>query len=308
MRHNRNRIAIVAFVAVAGAAYLARPARAQQGGTTFRAGTGAIVSLFATVLDADKRLVPDLQQDDFEILDNDKPQPIAIFDNTVRPITVVVLLDTSGSMTGNLDRLRDACEQFMIRLLPKDKAQVGAFNDRVQIAGDFTSNRDLLVRQVRELDYGNGTRLYDAINTGLDNLKGIDGRRVIVVFTDGDDTTSHTRFGSVQDRARAEDVMVYSIGFQSEYFDGTRMVRSKPDGGLPKIAEETGGGYFELKKSSDLGPTFSRVALELHSQYVLGFEAKQLDGKVHKLSVKMKQTGMTARARRSYVADPANIK
>ena len=77
---------------------------------------------------------------------------------------------------------------------------------------------------------------------------------------------------------------------------------------MQNSAEETGGGYFELKKSADLGPTFSRVALELHSQYVLGFEAKQLDGKVHKLTVKMKQPGMTARARRSYVADPANIK
>jgi Ca-activated chloride channel homolog len=307
MRHHLKRTALAALVFGAGAMYVSRPVRAQQG-PTFKSGTGAIVSLFATVMEADKRLVPDLQQDDFEIFDNDKPQPTAIFDNSIRPITVVVLLDTSGSMTGNLDRLRDACEQFMIRLLPKDKAQVGAFNDRVQIAGDFTSNRDLLIKQVRALDYGNGTRLYDAINTGIDDLKGIEGRRVIVVFTDGDDTASHAHFGTVQDRARAEDVMIYAIGFQSEYFDGARMVRSKPDGGLPKIAEETGGGYFELKKSSDLGPTFSRVALELHSQYVLGFEAKQLDGKVHKLSVKMKQPGMVARARRSYVADPANIR
>ena len=188
---------LVALVFVAGAMYVPRPVRAQQG-PTFKSGTGAIVSLFATVMEADKRLVPDLQQDDFEIFDNDKPQPTAIFDNSIRPITVVVLLDTSGSMTGNLDRLRDACEQFLIRLLPKDKAQVGAFNDRVQIAGDFTSNRDLLIKQVRGLDYGNGTRLYDAINTGIDDLKGIEGRRVIVVFTDGDDTASHAHFGTVQ--------------------------------------------------------------------------------------------------------------
>ncbi|HEX4347502.1 MAG TPA: VWA domain-containing protein [Vicinamibacterales bacterium] len=282
--------------------------RAQQDGPTFKSGTGAIVSLFATVTDEQKRLVPDLQKEDFQVLDNDKPQPLTVFDNEVRPITVVVLLDMSGSMTNNLDRLRDACEQFLIRLLPKDKGQVGAFADRVQIAGPFTGNRDQLVREVHDLDYGNGTKLYDAVNVGLDNLKGIDGRRVIVVFTDGDDTASKAHLGNVLDRARTDDVMVYAIGFESEYFDGARMVRSKPDGGLQKLAEETGGGYFELKKSSDLGPTFSRVAIELHSQYVLGFEAKQLDGKVHKLALKMKQPGMTARARRSYVADPANIK
>ena len=82
------------------------------------------------------------------------------------------------------------------------------------------------------------------------------------------------------------------------------MVRSKPDGGLRKIADETGGGYFELKKTSDLAPTFTRVAQELHSQYVLGFAPTQLDGKVHKLTVRMKKPGMTARARRSYLAAP----
>ncbi len=79
----------------------------------------------------------------------------------------------------------------------------------------------------------------------------------------------------------------------------------KSDSGLKKLAGETGGGYFELKKTSELGPTFSRIAQELHSQYVLGFEAKQLDGKVHKLTLRMKQAGMTARARRSYLAASA---
>ena len=108
--------------------------------------------------------------------------------------------------------------------------------------------------------------------------------------------------GTVMDRARAEEVMVYAIGLESTYFNGQQVVRTRPDSGLKKIADETGGGYFELKKSADLAPTFTRVAQELHSQYVLGIEAKQLDGKVHKLTVRMKQPGMTARARRSYLA------
>jgi VWFA-related protein len=82
------------------------------------------------------------------------------------------------------------------------------------------------------------------------------------------------------------------------------MIRSKPDGGLRKVAEETGGGYFELTKSADLAPTFTRVAQELHSQYVIGFAPSQLDGRVHKLAVRLKQPGLTARARRSYQAAP----
>ena len=236
------------------------------------------------------------------MFDNDKPQPLIFFANEVQPITVVVMLDTSGSMTGSIALLRSAAEQFLIRLLPADKGRVGAFNDKIQFSAHFTNNRDELVSDVKELDYGNGTRLWDAVGASLDELKGLDGRRVVLVFTDGDDTESRIGLGTVIDRARADEVMVYAIGLESNYFNGQRMVRSKPDGGLRKIADETGGGYFELQKTSDLAPTFTRVAQELHSQYVLGFTPTQLDGRVHKLTVKTKPPGTTARARRSYVA------
>jgi Ca-activated chloride channel family protein len=225
-----------------------------------------------------------------------------VFDNSVRPITVMVMLDTSLSMTNSLKLLKEAGEQFVLRLLPADKGRVGAFNDKIEMSSRFTNNRDELVSDIRDLDYGNGTRLWDAVGASYDELKGVEGRKVVLVFTDGDDTTSKLGLGTVTDRGRDEDVMVYAIGLESEFFDGQRLVRTKPDRGLRRIADETGGGYFELKKSADLAPTFTRVAQELHSQYVLGFEAKQLDGRVHKLAVRMKQPGMTARARRSYVA------
>lgn len=271
---------------------------------TFRSNTQT-VSIFATVTDAQNRLVPDLQREDFEILDNDKLQPVVVFDNETQPITVVVMLDTSGSMTASIALLKQAAEQFLIRLLPADKGAVGAFNDKIEVGGSFTNNRDQLITEVKDLDYGNGTRLYDALAEGLDLLKAIEGRKVVLVFTDGDDTSSHISRGKVLERARAEEVMIYAIGLESEVFDGRRLVRTRPDGGLKGLAEETGGGFFELKKTADLGPTFSRVAQELHSQYVLGFEATQLDGKVHKLTVRMKKPGSTARARKSYVAATA---
>jgi len=276
-------------------------ALAQQ--PTFRAGT-QIVSLFATVTDAQKRLVPDLQQSDFEVLDNEKPQPLVFFQNETQPITVVVMLDTSGSMTLTLDLLRAAAEQFVLRLLPADKAKVGAFNDKIQIKGsEFINDRDQLVTDIKDLDYGNGTRLWDATAAALDELKGVDGRKVILLFTDGDDTESHNAsLGKVIDRARAEEVMIYAVGLESHYLN----ITTKPDKGLRKVADETGGGYFELTKTAELGQTFTRVAQELHSQYALGFTPMVLDGKVHKLAVKIKQPGMTARARRSYVAVSSN--
>ena len=287
-----------------GAALLLATAGAAAQQPTFRAST-QVVSLFATVTDGQNRLVPDLTRDDFQVLDNDKPQQLIVFESENQPITVVVMLDTSGSMTASIKLLKDAAEQFVQRLLPEDNAAVGAFNDKVELSSKFSNDRDALITDIRDLDYGNGTRLYDALGESLNMLQGVEGRKVVLVFTDGDDTSSRVGRGTVMDRARSEEVMIYAIGLQSEYFDGQRMVRSKPDSGLRRLADETGGGYFELKQTSDLGPTFTRVAQELHSQYVLGFEAPQLDGKVHRLTVKMKQTGMTARARRSYVAAAA---
>lgn len=269
---------------------------------TFKAGT-RIVPVLTTVIDAQRRLVPDLERADFTVLDNGKPVELTLFQNETTPFTVVVMLDTSASMTANLDLLNAAAEQFLIRMLPADKGQVGAFNDKIQFSGEFTSDRDDLIGALKDLQFGNPTRLYDAIAESINTLRTVDGRKVVLVFTDGDDTASRQGLGDVLDRARELEVMVYAIGLQSEYFNGARVVRSQPDRGLRKLADDTGGGYFELKKTDELGPTFSRVAQELHSQYTLGFSPAMLDGKEHKLEVKLKKPGLIARARKSYIAN-----
>ena len=260
------------------------------------------VPVYATVLDASGRLVPDLEQADFSVLDNGKPAEIALFSSEPQPFTAVVMLDTSASMTANLKLLNRAAEQFLLRLLPVDRAQVGAFNDKIQLSGEFTNNRDELIGDLNDLYFGNPTRLNDAIGASLDALKGVDGRRVVLVFTDGEDTSSRTRFSTVLERSRDEEVMVYSIGLESEYFNGVRVVRSRPSRDLRKISEETGGGYFELSQTADLSPTFSRVATELRSQYLIAFTPSTLDGKVHKLDVRVNRPAMTVRARKSYLA------
>jgi Ca-activated chloride channel family protein len=265
------------------------------------------VSIYATVLDRTGRLVPDLQKDDFVVLDDGKPVELTLFSNEPQPFTVVVMLDTSASMTANLDLLNAAAEQFLLRLHPEDRARVGAFNDKIQISDAFTNDRDALIKELKELQFGNPTRLNDAIDVSLDALEQVDGRRVVLMFSDGEDTASNTSFRAVQDRARNLEVMVYAIGLESEYFNGLRVQRSRPSRDLRKIAEETGGGYFELEKTADLAPTFTRVAQELRSQYLLGFTPATLDGKPHKLEVRVKRPGLNARARRSYVAAPDRL-
>src|SRR4029079_9861741 len=186
------------------------------------------VPIYSTVVDASGRLAPDLTQADFSILDNGKPTDVSLFSNESQPFTAVVMLDTSASMTANLKLLNRAAEQFLLRLLPVDRAQVGAFNDKIQMSGEFTNKRDELIADLNDLYFGNPTRLNDAIGASLDALKGIDGRHVVLVFTDGAHTHSRTEFSTGMDRSRDEEVMVYSIGLESEYFNGVRVVRSKP--------------------------------------------------------------------------------
>jgi Ca-activated chloride channel family protein len=291
-----RRLLAVTVACVAGAATLAAGEQ-----PIFRSSVRT-VPVYATATDSSGRLVSDLAQEDFEILDNGKPVTISAFSNDPQPFTAVVMLDTSASMTEHLKLLNQASEQFLIRLLPVDKAQVGAFNDKLQLSGEFTNDRDALIAALEELQFGNSTRLWDGLAFSLDALKGIEGRRVVLLFTDGDDTASKVRFSDVLARARDEEVMVYGIGLSVEYFDGVRRVRSRPDRSLRRIAEETGGGSFELQKTDMLASTFTRVATELRSQYLLAFAPETLDGKVHKLDVRVKRPGVTVRARRSYLA------
>ena len=195
---------------------------ASRSSPTFKAGT-QVVSIFATVTDAQKRLVPDLTQDDFEVFDNEKPQPIIYFDNSIRPITVVVMLDTSGSMTLTIDLLKQAAEQFLIRLLPEDKARVGAFNDKIQ----FNAR---LEQQSRSADHRREEprlrQRHAAVGRGRREPRRAEGHR----RPQGDPGVHRRRRHREQDcgwarcidRARAEEVMIYAIGLESNYFNGQR--------------------------------------------------------------------------------------
>lgn len=268
---------------------------------TFRSGS-RIVPSYVTVTDGNNRLVTDLTRDDFEMFDNGRLQELTIFDNEVRPISVVVMLDTSISMTHRLNDLYAGAEQFLLRLLPDDRATVGAFNDKIEFASGFTSDRNSLISALKHLDFGNQTHLYDAVYASLDRLDKVEGRKVILLFTDGADFGSRQGSGGALERARDGEVMIYGIGLETEFFNGQGYVRSKPDSILNRFANETGGGYFDLKKNADLNASFTRIAQELRSQYLLGFSPASLDGKVHRLEVRIKRAGLKTRSRRSYLA------
>jgi len=285
---------------------------------TFKSGAKT-VAVYATVTDKDGRLVPDLTREDFEIRDSGKTQPIAVFSNEVQPISVVIMLDRSGSMRGNFRLVEAAGEAFVRAMLPEDRARIGSFAEKVQIDPEnFTSDKKELVNILRtKLQNDGPTPLWNAVDASIATLKDQDGRKVVLAFTDGADNPGGLSFNNksfmdIMRRGQVADVMVYAVGLESTGAaapsggsfggPGGGFGGNRPDPGLPAIAEETGGGYFELRRAPDLAETFARVADELHRQYLIGFVPEKLDGKMHKIEVKVKKPGMKVRARKEYFA------
>ena len=284
-------------------------------------GQGDAVRVFATVTDRDGRLVTTLSRGDFEVRDEGKPQPITLFDNTPQPIRLIVMLDVSGSMAGNLPLLRASALQLFLRLRPEDVVRVGSFGREVTISPTFTNNLGALRAAVPDSIAPDApTPLWRALDEALDGFGTERGARAaILVLSDGKDS-GPTVWGrkvasqaGVIDRARNEDVMIYAVGMRSRSNRPVgpvtgpadlqaMMVADLPDPGLARVAEETGGGYIEIRGGEDLGTAFSRVAEELHSQYLLGYALPKRDGKVHEIEVRVTERGLKPRARKEYVA------
>ena len=296
------------------------PGAAQQP-PTFR-GASDTVRVFVTVTDRDGRLVTTLSRDAFEIRDEGKSQPITVFDNSPQPVRLIVLLDVSGSMEGNLPLLRAAAEQLFAHLRPDDVVRLGTFGRDVVISPAFTNDLETFRRALPDrVPPDAPTPLWRAVNEAMDAFGDETGetRPVILVLSDGKDSgplgfrEHYVSQGEVIDRARREDVMVYGIGMRSR---GARplqpgigpgglqaaLTADLPDPGLALVAQQTGGGYAEIRFGQDLGAAFAQIADELHSQYLLGFAPPKHDGKVHDIDVRLATRGLAPRARKSYVA------
>ncbi len=306
-----TRLLAPAFVASLVAVQALQPPQ------VFRSGVSA-VAVYATVTDRSGQLVRGLTRNDFEVLDNGRPQALTVFSTAVQPITAVLLVDTSASMALTLDLASQAAEQFIIRMMPGDRARVGNFSDTINLGRPFSGDRDALLRAFREeLHIGNPTRLWDAVAETLTALSPEGGRRVIIMFTDGQDTASRADAQAVLDRARTEDVMIYCVQIRSRVRpdlewdilgartnQSARNQRNRPAPAqvLRGLSTETGGLHFTLNQYDDVNATFTQVATELRHQYLLGFVPQAADGRVHELSVRVKSPRMQVRARRSYLA------
>lgn len=317
-----------------------------------------VVSVYATVMDRNHRLVPDLDVGDFVIYDNGKEQPISYFSSELQPFSVVMMLDRSGSMEEHYGLVRRAGITFVKDLLPDDRARIGTFSHDIIIKPeDFTSDHDTLIGILQgDLQELGPSPVWTAIDRSISALTSEPGRRVVLVFTDGHNEPRRgqaiTDLDDVIRRARYNDIMIYAIGFagerhvsapqsrpptgptrrpwppqggpgrrgpslptplppqiprgpQTPRWPSSKTTVEPPDPGLRELADETGGGYFELDANDDLSGTFARVAEELHRQYWLGFVPKILDGRPHRLEVRVRRSDLEVRGRRSYVAATA---
>jgi Ca-activated chloride channel family protein len=300
-------LAFVALSALAAPAAAQAPAAPQAPPKPFTLEVEVdVVSVTAVVFDKSGKPMRGLGTKDVELLENGVKQQVSYFreassqgDEADRvPLSVVLVLDTSGSMNENIRFLREAVLNFVYKLEEVDTALVVSFNESVKGSAEFSGDIDRLERFVEGLQAWGGTSLYDAIHYSLGRIKDQPGRKAVIVFSDGADTTSSMEDKSVVDYARAVEATVYSIGFK-----GSGMMASSPRGFLRKIATETGGQFFAPDKVGELIKVFNEISNELKNHYLLAYTPERAaDGSWREITLKVNRPDAEVRVRKGYFA------
>ena len=254
------------------------------------------VVLSATALDKKGRPVLDLSSADFTVMEEGVPQTILDFYLEERPITMAIIIDTSGSMRDALGGAQRAAGGFVETLEEGDRALVIDFDEKVFLLQTLTGDKDELKEAIDSTYAQGGTAIYDAMFSAFRRLNPVDGRKAIILLTDGDDFDSHFSLERVHEIARSSEVVIYTIGLGSGINRGP----------LKDLARETGGRAFFPGNADKLAATYAQVAEELRSQYYLTYSTsnQQYDGKFRKIQLKSRRDGVTIRTRRGYYAVP----
>jgi Ca-activated chloride channel homolog len=303
-------------------------------GDTIRVNT-TLVTVPVSVMDRNGKYVPNLERRDFRVFDNGLERRVAYFATVDQPFTVVLLIDTSGSTDFRMDEIQDAAISFVNQLKDQDRVMVMSFDDKIRVLCEPTSNRAELTRAIRRTKNGGGTRLYDAVEMVLkQKLRLISGRKAVVLFTDGVDTTSRgASYSSTIRDAVESDGAVYSVAYNTANslpinaggLPGRRggilnFPFPFPGGGGPgiggpgpadyrradeylqEIARESGGRFFRGDTFIGLGSAFAQVADELRRQYSIGYYPPAgPSGQRRTIKVRVKQPDLVVKARDNYV-------
>ena len=277
----------------------------------FRAGVD-LVSLNVTVTDAANRYVGDLEQTDFSVFEDGVRQEVTFFTRKVQPVALSLLLDSSASMEDKMPILQAAAGNFVKRLKPVDLAQVIDFDSRVEIRQTFTSNQGDLTKAIQQTASGGSTSLHNAIYIALKELAKVRARdeedvrrQALVVFSDGEDTSSLVTFDEVLELAKRSETAIFTIALrgvdtQSKGFREAEFV-------MRQLAQETGGKSYFPAKIDDLNSVYAQIADELASQYTIGYSSKNVkrDGAWRRIVVQVARPNLTPRTKRGYYAPGA---
>jgi len=337
-----HRVAAVTLAAVTfGATVLAQDKPSGQGGFTFKTSVD-LVNVNATVTDGSGHFVPGLRADDFTIDEDGERQSITQFDTERVPVSLGIVLDTSGSMAGEkMNAAQTALSRFVFDLLgPQDEMFLYRFDRKPMLVQGWTEDRQRLVRALGAVTPSGGTALYDAVAEAIPlAASGSRRKKAIVIISDGNDTNSIISLEEVRQLVRESEVMVYAIGIDASYGGGSGGTVTPPTfpfpGGtiqlpwprrppaqqpapsprsgsnervnvhaLRMMTDDSGGRTEIISGARGLDPATSGIASELSQQYYLGYvSTRPKDGRWHTITVRLKRPSYAVRARRGYVAD-----
>ncbi len=297
----------------------------------------SLVMVPVSVMDRGGKYVPTLRRQDFRIFEDGVEQKIAYFGTVDQPFTVVLLIDTSGSTRFRLEDIQNSAINFVSKLKPEDSVMIVAFDDGIDVMTKATTDRNAITRAIRRTRAGGGTRLYDAVDATLkQHLKTITGRKAVVLFTDGVDTTSRrSSYDRTVRDAEESDATFYSVGYDTEgsvmmgqgvpwpgsrggIIFGIPFPRPGGGGGVPgtnpgdyrrareylqTLSDRTGGRYYSADSMVGISQAFTWIAEELGRQYSLGYYPKTIGqaGQRRQIKVRVNQPDVVVKARDSYI-------
>jgi len=253
------------------------------------------VILWISATDKNGEFITDLQRDEFRVAEDDKEQRIIDFYAETRAITLAILIDTSGSMQDKIKEVHAAAGAFVDTIRDIDNALVIDFDDNVFLIQDLTNDHEALRDAITSTEPLGATSLFDALHAAYRKIGEIEGRKAVILLSDGEDTSSQFGFKRVLNEAKTNNTIVYTIGVGGGSID--RNV-------LEEFAENTGGKAFFVRKADELSGVYQRIADELGKQYYLTYSTDndRWDGHWIKIRVESERPGAKIRARRGYFA------
>ena len=263
------------------------------------------VTLDVVVVDKKGRFVPGLTRDSFEVLEDGLPQELSFFTAQFTPVTTLLLLDSSSSIRSNLSAIQTAAYLFAQTLSEGDKARVGLFSDEVRFGIGYTDDIATHLAMLKTMKAEGRTTLYDSILASLAELASVEGRKSLLIFTDGDDAGpanmgSRASIEDVIEGAKESEVTIYTVGFTGWGPQGKDSV-NRPF--LTTLAAATGGRPFFPKKVEEVKKAFAEVQKDLHRHYRMAYPPANLSAGVRgwrNIEVKVKRAGLFVRTRQGY--------